>query len=75
MGTFGSTISASLKQYSTFFKEGNATTNLSFIIMGALHLSKGQLVKGSLFLLAEIGFILFMILQGFSAIDGSGIRD
>jgi arabinogalactan oligomer / maltooligosaccharide transport system permease protein len=70
MSEIVSTISSSLKQYSTFFKEGSAIRNLSFIIMGALHLSKGQLVKGSLFLSAEIGFILFMILQGFSAIGG-----
>lgn len=70
MGAIGSTISSSLKQYSRFFKEGNAITHLSFVIMGALHLSKGQLIKGSLFLLAEIGFILFMILQGFSALGG-----
>lgn len=70
MGAIGSAISSSLKQYYRFFKKGNAITHLSFVIMGALHLLKGQLVKGSLFLLAEIGFILFMILQGFNVLGG-----
>lgn len=45
-------------------KEGNWKTRLSFIIMGFGCLAYGQWLRGVLFLLVEIGFILFMIFSG-----------
>ena len=44
----------------------DASTKLSMIIMGFNNLRHKQIIKGLLFLLSEIGFILFMVLQGFN---------
>ncbi len=48
----------------TIAKEGNWKTRLSFVVMGFGCLAYGQWLRGVLYLLLEIGFILFMIFEG-----------
>lgn len=51
----------------TFFK-GGLRTKLSYVIMGAGNLFRGQIIKGLLFLAAEIGFVLFIVSFGWEYI-------
>ena len=52
------------------FVHGDALTKLSYIIMGAGNLFRGQIIKGLIFLSAEVAYIGFMIDSGFSFIAG-----
>lgn len=45
-------------------REGNWKTRLSFLIMGFGCFMYGQALRGTLYLLLEVGFILFMIFSG-----------
>lgn len=45
-------------------KNGNVATRSSCLIMGLGNCLQNQLIKGLLFLLMEVGFILFMVGQG-----------
>lgn len=47
------------------FKEGDFKTKLSFIIMGFGSITRGQWLRGLLFLLFEVVFIVYMISTGF----------
>lgn len=49
---------------------GNAKTRSSCVIMGMGNLLYGQIVKGLLFLIMEVAFILFMITNGTSLLEG-----
>lgn len=44
--------------------KGNAVTRLSFLIMGMGNICHKQFIKGCLYLLAEVSFILYMIKNG-----------
>ncbi len=46
------------------FKKGDWKTRLSFIIMGFGNLARGQIIRGLLFLIFEIAFIVYMALCG-----------
>ena len=46
------------------FKNGDYKTKLSFLFMGFGHISRGQILKGILFLLFEIIFIAYMFICG-----------
>jgi arabinogalactan oligomer/maltooligosaccharide transport system permease protein len=46
--------------------KGDATTKLSMVLMGVGLLKRKRFVKGALYLLSEIAFILFMVLNGFN---------
>ena len=52
------------KDYATYFKTGGPMTKLSYVVMGAGCLAYGQVVKGIIFLLAEILFIVYMATFG-----------
>lgn len=52
------------------FVHGDALTKLSYIIMGAGNLFRGQIIKGLIFLSAEVAYIGFMIDSGFGFIAG-----
>ena len=52
------------------FAHGDALTKLSYIIMGAGSLFRGQIVKGLMFLAAEVAYIGFMIDSGFGFVAG-----
>lgn len=51
-----------LKDFFLIFKNGSIGTKLSYFICGAGSFSHGQIVKGIIFLLLQVGFILFMVL-------------
>lgn len=46
------------------FRKGSNATRLSFFCMGGGQIARGQIVKGALYLLAQIAFILFLIFFG-----------
>lgn len=48
----------------TAFRKGSAYTKLSFLVMGAGQLARGQIVKGVAYLLAELAFVGFMVFFG-----------
>ena len=51
-------------------KKGDLATRLSCVVMGAGNIRRGQVVKGLMFLAAEIIYILFMIMIGAGALEG-----
>lgn len=54
--------------YPDLFKQGDLPTKLSFIIMGAANLANKQIVKGLIFLIAQVGFIYWFIRNGIHAL-------
>ncbi len=46
------------------FAKGNALTKVSYVFMGTGHMFRGQVVKGLIYLLCEIGFVLYMVFFG-----------
>ena len=52
------------KDYAAYFKTGGLMTKLSYVIMGAGCVAYGQVVKGIIFFLAEILFIVYMATFG-----------
>ena len=50
--------------------QGDIFTKLAFVIFGAGNLFRGQIVKGLVFLLLEIGFIFYMVTLGVEAVRG-----
>lgn len=49
----------------SIFLKGDVFSKLSFVIWGLSNIVRGQIVKGFLFLVMEIGFIVFMVQSGF----------
>ncbi len=45
-------------------REGDGITRLSYLVMGAGHMRRGQLMRGLLYLAAEVLFTLYMIFFG-----------
>ena len=62
------------KKYINGFREGDISVKLSYLIMGFANLRNGQIIKGLIFLLSEIGFIVYMVLTGASSIVGLWMR-
>ncbi|MDT3394735.1 MAG: sugar ABC transporter permease [Bacillota bacterium] len=52
------------------FSKGDSSTRVSFLIMGYGIFEKGQRVKGLLYVLSELGFLGFMILKGWTLLQG-----
>ena len=48
----------------SIFKRGDIYTKLSFIIFGLSNIVRGQVVKGLIYLVAEIAYIAYMIQTG-----------
>ena len=55
-------IGNGFKNYGTTFAKGGALTKLSYVMMGAGNLFRGQIIKGLLFLIAEAAYICQIIL-------------
>lgn len=55
-----------------FFRYGNFKSRLSFIVFGFGHFTNGQIFRGILFLLYEIGFVAFMVFFGWQYISKFG---
>ncbi len=64
------TIGGGVLSYFRAFRYGDIKTKLSFIIMGASNALRGQIIKGILFLIGEIAFIIYMVKVGVSQILG-----
>ncbi|MCM1081823.1 MAG: sugar ABC transporter permease [Muribaculum sp.] len=56
--------------YGKNFVKGSIGTKLSYVIMGAGNLFRGQIIKGLIFLAAEVAYIWFMITNGFKLLGG-----
>lgn len=54
--------------YGKTLVSGSIGTKLSYLIMGAGNLLRGQIIKGLIFLAAEVAYIWFMITAGWSNI-------
>lgn len=67
-------IISSIRKHFSIYPEallqGDAVTRLSFLVFGAGNFFRGQIVKGVLFLLIEIGFIYYMAIAGIQAFQG-----
>ncbi len=46
------------------FGEGDGLTRASYLVMGLSHMRRGQLVRGLLYLAAEVLFVLYMVFFG-----------
>ena len=49
------------RNYVSGFCDGNATTKLSYAVMGFGHFTRGQIVRGLIYLLIEVAFAVYMI--------------
>jgi len=63
-------IGRGVQDFGRIFKNGDILTKLSFFIMGLSNLFRGQLIKGFMFLFAEVTFIYYMITMGASSLAG-----
>ncbi len=54
--------------FTTFFRSG-FRTKLSYVIMGAGNILRGQIIKGLIFLVAEVGYIAFLVMFGWTYIS------
>ncbi len=52
------------------FVEGDIFTKLSFLIWGLSNMVRGQIVKGAMYLAAEVAYIYYMVTSGVAAIGG-----
>lgn len=66
------TTKTKINQYTIYFTKGDSATKLSVLIMGYGNFTKGQMVKGIVYLTLQISFILFMIVRGINYIAGLG---
>lgn len=63
-----SSIKSGFESIANIFKDGDIITKLSFLIMGLSNLFRGQIVKGLIFLLSEILFIIYMVSTGANSV-------
>ena len=61
---FGLAVANFFKNLVVYFKEGDKFTRISYFIMGFGSFARGQILRGILFALMEIVFILYMIFIG-----------
>jgi len=62
-------IGNALYKYGKRFKDGDPAVKLSYIVMGFGNAVRGQVIKGILFLLAQIAYIFYMITFGWQYIS------
>ena len=73
----GQGIGREISDLVSTFKNGDAPTRVSYVIMGFGNLCRGQILRGLLFLLFEIVFIGYMVLTGWhwmSMLPSLGLR-
>lgn len=56
--------------YKNAFVKGDFATKLSFLLLGVSNLVRGQIVKGLIYLAAEVGFIVYMATTGIKSLAG-----
>ena len=57
-------IGAGIKEFALNFYHGDALTKSSYFLIGLSHICRGQIVRGIIYLLLEVAFVLYMILFG-----------
>ena len=57
-------IGHGFKEFALNFWHGDALTKSSHAIIGLSHIFRGQIVRGVVYLLLEVAFVLYMILFG-----------
>lgn len=55
---------AAIKSFGLNFVKGNILTKASYLIMGLSHFFRGQIVRGFIYLILEVGFICYMVFFG-----------
>lgn len=70
IAALGKKIGKELSFAAENFREGDAKTRVSYLLMGFSNLARGQIAKGLIFFAAEVVFILYMILSGVSRLAG-----
>lgn len=65
-------IGRSFASFGKRFAKGDWATKLSYLIMGIGNISKGQFIKGILFLAMEVGYAAFLIFFGLGYISKFG---
>ena len=68
-GTALAALGEDIREIGTTFAQGDWKTRLSYVVMGAGPLLRGQIVKGLAFLAAEILFILYMVQFGWQYVS------
>ena len=63
MGFFKRTA-GKVRDFFARFADGDATTKVSYLVMGLGHLRRGQVARGVIYLAAQLLFTLYMILFG-----------
>ena len=64
IGSFFASIGRECKDIVTTFINGDWKTKVSYLVMGFGCIARGQILRGILFLLFEVVFIVYMIVQG-----------
>ena len=70
IAALGRKIWGAMKDFALGFVHGNVWEKLSYVFMGFGNIGAGQYIKGGIFFLIEVGFIVFMALTGGSAFVG-----
>lgn len=65
-------IGKGVANYFTTLVKGDWSTKVSYLIFGVGNMVKGQIIKGCLFLLAEVAYILYMVFFGWEYISKIG---
>jgi arabinogalactan oligomer/maltooligosaccharide transport system permease protein len=52
------------RNFITIFTKGDVFSKLSYLVCGAANMRHGQIIKGILFFLLEVAYIVFMVLRG-----------
>lgn len=63
-------IAAILKEQGRIFRDGDSLTKASFFVMGAGNLFRGQIAKGLMYLVLQISFIFYFIVDGIDNLIG-----
>ncbi len=65
----GRGIRAGVREYVGTFRQGDARTRLSYVLMGAGSLFRGQVVKGLLYLFLQAAFLVYMVTFGLTQLS------
>ncbi len=57
-------VGRGFKEFGLNFWHGNALTKSSHLVLGLGHLCRGQIVRGVIYLLLEVAFVLYMVMFG-----------
>ena len=64
IASFFCSVGLAIKDFGVNFYYGNMLTKTSYVIMGAGHVTRGQIVRGIMYFIIEVGFILYTLMFG-----------